>query len=184
MSEDSKMRAGLEFDSSSDEFKAARERADGLCARLNALPMNHPDREALMRELFGSLGNGCGVCANFHAEIGSNTHIGDGFFANINCVMIDLHDIIIGNRVQFGPNVSIITVNHPLSAAKRAAGIGTAAPVRIEDDVWIGTGAIVLPGVTVGKGSIIAAGSVVTKDVPPYSLVAGVPAVVKKSTEP
>lgn len=150
---------------------------------------NIPKRNWLLRKLFGSIdGNAYLVQIPLHVCYGSNIHVGKNFFANYNCIMMDYAPITIGDNVFLAPNVSILTVNHPLVPEQRRIfrtkdsfhpeKLGNweiIAPVTIGDDVWIGTGSIILPGVTIGSGTTIGAGSVVTRDIPPNVLAAGSP---------
>ncbi len=159
---------------------------------------NLPKRNWLLRRLFGSInGNPYLVQIPFHCSYGCNIHIGKNFFSNNNCVMMDNAEIRIGDNVMLAPNVTITTVNHPLYPIERRVfstkdsfhpnkkgNWETIAPVTIGDDVWIGTGSIILPGVTIGSGTTIGAGSVVTKDIPSNVLAYGVPCkVVREITE-
>ena len=159
---------------------------------------NLPKRNWLLRRLLGSIdGSPYLVQIPFHCSYGCNIHIGKNFFANNNCVMMDNAEIRIGDNVMLAPNVTITTVNHPLGAEERRVfptkdsfhpgkkgNWETIAPITIGDDVWIGTGSIILPGVTIGSGTTIGAGSVVTKDIPANVLACGVPCkVVREITE-
>ena len=107
-----------------------------------------------------------------------NIHLGKNFYANFACCFLDCGRVNIGDNVLFGPNVQLYTVSHPLDVLTR--GSEFTRPIVVEDNVWVGGSAILLPGVTVGKGAVVAAGAVVTKDVPPFSVVAGNPAKVIK----
>ena len=109
--------------------------------------------------------------------------MGDHLIINYGCTILDVAEVTMGDWVMIGPHVLISTVNHPLSPRGRRNRLGVAKPVRIGDDVWIGGHATILPGVTIGDGAVVAAGAVVTKDVPPYTVVAGVPARVVKEIE-
>lgn len=159
---------------------------------------NLPKRNWLLRRLFGSIdGSPYLVQIPFHCTYGSNIHIGKNFFSNNNCVMMDNAEIRIGDNVMLAPNVTITTVNHPLVADERRiistkdsfhpnkkGNWETIAPVTIGDDVWIGSGCIILPGVTIGDNTVIGAGSVVTKDIPANVLAYGVPCrVIRKITD-
>ena len=141
---------------------------------------NIPQRNWLLKKLFGSIdGNAYLVQIPLHVSYGCNIHVGRNFNANYNCVMMDYAPITIGNDVWIGPNVSLLTVNHPVEPSKRRIFITTdsfhperkgnwelIAPITIGNDVWLGAGTIVLPGVTIGSGTTIGAGSVVTHDIP------------------
>lgn len=159
---------------------------------------NLPKRNWLLRRLLGSIdGSPYLVQIPFHCSYGCNIHIGKNFFANNNCVMMDNAEIRIGDNVMLAPNVTITTVNHPLRAEERRVfptkdsfhpgkkgNWEMIAPITIGDDVWIGTGSIILPGVTIGSGTTIGAGSVVTKDIPANVLACGVPCkVVREITD-
>ena len=111
----------------------------------------------------------------FYTDNGHNIRVGRNVFINHSCTIVDLDLVEIGDDVMIGPNVNLIAGGHPVPAAERRDGI-TAAPIRIENNVWIGAAAVILHGVTVGENSVVAAGAVVTKDVPPNTLVAGNPA--------
>jgi galactoside O-acetyltransferase len=111
----------------------------------------------------------------FLAAYGSHVYIGDGFYANFNLVIVDDADVHIGDRVTVGPNVTITTAGHPIEPALRIDGTQYAVPVHVEDDVWIGGSAVVMPGVTIGAGSVVGAGRVVTKDIPRRVVAVGAP---------
>jgi maltose O-acetyltransferase len=139
-------------------------------------------KQDLIKELFGSVGTNPFVGDNFHCDFGKNIHVGNNFHADYNCTMLDLAEIRIGDNCLIGPDVGIYTAGHRIQPEGRIADV-YAQPVTIGNDVWIGGHSTILPGVTIGDGAVVAAGSVVTKDVPPRSLVAGNPAVFKKSIE-
>lgn len=111
----------------------------------------------------------------FRCDYGFNIEVGDYFFANYNCTILDSEKVKIGNEVMFGPNVGIYTVSHPLDFESRQKAYEIAKPIVIEDGVWLASNVIVLPGVTIGKRSVIGAGSVVTKDIPADSFATGNP---------
>lgn len=165
-------------------FVADVERAMAITPRINALA--YADREAvtaLFTELTGEApGDGFRLIPPFAADCGRNIRIGTHVFINQNCTIYSLAPVVIGDEVLIGPNVSLITSGHPVSPARRLAAL-TGKPITIERNVWIGAGATVIGGVTVGENSVVAAGSVVTKDVPPNTLVGGNPATVIRSIE-
>ena len=155
------------------------QRAWEILRRLNALPPGDFDA---MRALLGELTDreldpSVRVLPPFHTDGGRNLRFGRDVFVNHGCTAMDLGGIDIGDNVLIGPNVHLISSGHPLDPAIRRSQI-TTAPVHIGRGVWIATGATVLQGVTVGDDAVVAAGAVVTKDVPPRTLVAGVPAQV------
>lgn len=157
-------------------------RAMAITARINRLGFD--DAEAV-RALFGELTGrpveaGFSLIPPFYATGGTQTRIGRNVFINQNCTFYDLGGIDIGDDVMIGPNVSLITSGHPLEPSQRRAGV-TAKPIVIGKNVWIAAGATVIGGVTVGDNSVIAAGAVVTRDVPPDSLAGGNPARVIRS---
>jgi acetyltransferase-like isoleucine patch superfamily enzyme len=112
-----------------------------------------------------------------------NITLGDRVFFNFNCVILDVAPVVIGSGVLFGPAVQIYAATHPLSAAKRRVGLELGLPITIEDDVWVGGGAIICPGVSVGAASVIGAGAVVTKDIPPGVVAAGNPCRIVREVE-
>jgi len=133
-------------------------------------------RQTLLRQRFGSVGTGCDVRPPFHCDYGFNIHLGDGVFLNFNCVILDIVAVHVGERTQIGPGVQILTADHPRDAAQRAAGLEFGRPISIGSNVWIGAGALILPGITIGDDAIIGAGSVVTRDVPAGTRAVGNPA--------
>lgn len=132
-------------------------------------------RQELLRRLFGSLGDNCWIEPPVRVAYGSHTHIGDNFYANFNFTLVDDATVTIGNNVMVAPNVTISTAGHPLAAEIRITGQQFSLPVVIEDNVWLGTGVVINPGVTIGRNSVIGAGSVVTKSIPPDVVAVGVP---------
>lgn len=135
---------------------------------------------AIARQLFASFGEGSQIVPPFRADYGCNIAIGERCYINFDCCFLDCASIAIGDRVLIGPRTILATAGHPLDPATRATGLEFAHPIVIESDVWIGAGVVINPGVRVGHGSVVASGAVVTRDVPPMSVVAGVPAVVKR----
>lgn len=157
------------------------QRAMKITSALNRLPYGDADKvRALFRDLVGTpVDDSFVLMPPFYATGGANTHVGRNVFINQNCTFYDLGGIEIADDVMIGPNVSIITSSHPIEPAERRNGV-IARPIVIEKNVWIAAGAIIIGGVTVGANSVVAAGSVVTKDVPPNSLVAGNPAQIMR----
>jgi acetyltransferase-like isoleucine patch superfamily enzyme len=159
------------------DFRAEIERAWKILGRLNALtPGDFDAMRALLGELTGrDIDPSVRVLPPFHTDGGRNLQFGRNVFVNFNCTAMDFGGIEIGDDVMLGPNVQLISSGHPLDPETRRRQI-TTAPIRIERGVWIAAGATVLQGVTVGEDAVVAAGAVVTKDVPARTLVAGVPA--------
>lgn len=149
----------------------------------NAPADDYAGKEAIIRRLFGSAGKDLTVQQRFTCDMGKNIHVGDHFFANYNCTILDMAEVHIGDNCLMAPNAAIYTASHPIQAAGRAAKVGYATPVTIGNNVWIGAGAMILPGVVVGDGVVVAAGAVVTRDVPPNTVVAGSPARVIKEID-
>ncbi len=146
-------------------------------ARYNAaLALPVSERHALLRERLGHVGKAAVIRPPFFCDYGYNIRLGDDAFLNFNCVILDVVEVVIGDRTQIGPAVQIYAADHPRDAETRRAGLEFGRPVRIGCDVWIGGGAILLPGVTVGDGAVIGAGSVVTRDVTAGATVTGNPA--------
>ena len=141
-------------------------------------------REALLRNLLKGIGENVHFEPNFRCEFGFNITIGNNFFANFDCIMLDGNLITIGDNVLLGPRVGLYTANHALDARERIMGGCYAHPIVIEDNVWIGAGVHIMGGVTIGRNSVIGAGSVVTKDVPENVIAAGVPCkVIREITD-
>lgn len=157
-------------------------RAAKLCQEFNALPATDPVAQTTkIKEILGSYGAHISVQANFNCDYGKNIHVGHDFLSNYNLTILDIAPVNIGDHVMIGPNVGIYTVNHPLTAKGRRQYLAKATPINIGNDVWIGGNVTILPGVTIGNNTVIAAGAVVTKDVPDNTLVGGVPAKVIKT---
>ncbi|MDD3920258.1 MAG: maltose acetyltransferase domain-containing protein [Eubacteriales bacterium] len=163
----------------------ARQRGKTLCWEINRLsPNDTQTRTELLKQLFGKMGENVWLEPPIYTAYGSNVTVGSNVYFNFNTTLVDDYTITIGSNVMFAPNVSIAVTNHPLHPVLRQRGEMYARPVVIEDWVWLGTGCIICPGVTVGEGAVIGAGSVVTRDVPPYTFAAGNPCrVIRELTE-
>ena len=174
MTEREKMLTGALYQAGDPELAEARRRAEALCGEFNEAAAE--ERGAVLERLLGAVGENVMVMPRFACDYGFNIRLGSRVFINYNCVFLDCAPIEIGDDVLIGPAVQLYTAGHPLEAEARRTGLEWARPIRIGRDVWIGGGAIVLPGVTIGEGSVVGAGSVVTRDVPPRTIVAGAPA--------
>lgn len=151
-------------------------KAQSLVQQFNTIPAeDFTTQEAILGKLFGKLGPGIRVEHNFHCDLGHNISVGKNFYAGYNCVISDITKVTIGDDCMLGPNVGIYTAGHALEPVGRNKS-GYALPISIGDKVWIGGNAVILPGVSIGDNAVVAAGSVVTKDVPPNTVVAGNPA--------
>ena len=138
-------------------------------------PSESQKREQILKNLLAEIGENCYIEPPLHANWGKYTHFGNNVYANFNLTLVDDTDIFVGDNVMFGPNVIIATAGHPVDTPLREKVAQFNIPVRIGKNVWIGAGAIVLPGVTIGDHSVIGAGSVVTKDIPPNVVAVGNP---------
>ncbi len=183
-SEREKMLAGELYDPMDPELAAGRERARDLCQALNATREGEAEeRRRILRELFGAGGETVWMQPPFYCDYGTNIHLGERVFFNFNCVVLDVCPVRIGDYTLFGPDVQILTPLHPMNAElRRKEEYG--APIEIGSDVWVGAGALILPGVRIGDRAVIGAGSVVTRDVPAGVFAAGNPCrVIREITE-
>jgi len=171
------MLAGALYHAADPELQADQAAARDWMQRYNAtLAASDAERLALLRTRLGAVGADVVIRPPFFCDYGYNIHLGDGVFLNFNCIVLDVVAVHIGERTQIGPGVQILTADHPRDAATRATGLESGRPIRIGRNVWIGGGAIILPGVTIGDDAIIGAGSVVTRDVPAGRTAFGNPA--------
>lgn len=179
-----RMLAGELYDPLDAELVAARERARDLCQELNASrESDQSGRRRIVRELFGQGGDSVWLQPPFYCDYGANILLGERVFFNFNCVVLDVCRVTIGDFTLLGPAVQIYTATHPLNAELRRSQ-ESGKPIAIGSDVWIGGGAIVCPGVTIGAKSVVGAGSVVTRDIPPGVFAAGNPCrVIREITE-
>ena len=179
-----KMLAGELYDPHDPELVAGRERARDLCQALNATrEADTGGRRKILHELFGKGGDSVWMQPPFYCDYGSNIELGERVFFNFNCVVLDVCRVTIGDFSLFGPAVQIYTPMHPLNAElRRREEYGK--PIEIGADVWVGGGALILPGVRIGSRAVIGAGSVVTRDVPEGVFAAGNPCrVIRVITE-
>lgn len=160
-------------------------RAKDLCFKYNSIsPLDVENRNKIINDLIGVVGENVNIMPYFWCDYGYNIEIGDNFFSNHNCVMLDCAKIKFGSNVFIGPDCGFYTAGHPVSVSQRNAGIEYAKPITVGNNVWIGAGVRVMPGVSIGSNVIIGAGSVVTKDIPDGVVAFGNPCRVhRKLTE-
>ena len=144
-------------------------------------PSDVEKRNELIRRLFGKIRDQFFIEPPFRCDYGYNISIGDNFYANYNCTILDCASVTIGDNLLFAPNVCLFTAGHPIHFEPRNQGIEYAFPITIGDNVWIGGGVIVNPGITIGSNVVIGSGSVVTKDIPSNVVAAGNPCKVLKA---
>ena len=173
-----KMVSGDPYNPADPELAAARKQCCELYQTING---GHPQRDALLYRLLGSRGQLCHINPPFFCDYGVNIHVGENFYANVNCTILDVCEVHIGANVLLAPNVQIFTATHPVAVAPRIAGVEFGKPVRIGNNVWIGGGSVICPGVTIGDNSVIGAGSVVTRDIPAGVVAVGNPCQVLRA---
>ena len=171
------MIAGLLYDPMDDEiFKEQIQYLDKLWEFNQLKPSQLSEKEAYMKEVFAECGQDNYIELPFHANWGGHhVHFGNGIYANSNLTIVDDGHVYVGDRVMFGPNVTLATATHPVNAELRCRGLQYNRDIYIGENAWIGTGAIVLPGVRIGKNAVIGAGSIVTKDIPDNVVAVGNP---------
>ncbi|MBP1988062.1 sugar O-acetyltransferase [Halolamina salifodinae] len=183
-SEKEKMLNGDLYDADDPELVAERERARELTRAYNETAADEREtRRELLEELFRSVGEECVIEPPFRCDYGANISLGENFYANFDCVVLDVCPVEIGRNCKLAPGVHIYTATHPLDRAERASGAEYGEPVTIGDGVWVGGQAVVNPGVSIGDGAVVGSGAVVTDDVPEGTLVQGNPATVVKELE-
>jgi maltose O-acetyltransferase len=183
------MLRGDAYDSRDPELLELAHRARGLLTRFAATPSDDGiGRADILAALFGAVASGVWIEPPFYCEYGAHVFVGADTFINVNCVFLDAAAIRVGANVLIGPGVQLLTVSHPLRAEDRVVRSDSGAPYRtfarpitIGDRVWLGASTVVLPGVTIGEGATIGAGSVVTTDVPPNTLAFGSPCRVQRA---
>ena len=180
--EKEKMLAGETYCCLDPELEAERQKTKALL-RLYNLSEAEPERQSILQQMLGHIGQNSIIWPPFHCVYGRNIHIGDYVFLNVLCTILDCNEVRIGNHVMIGPGVQIYCPAHELQAEPRNRGLEVARPIVIEENVWIGGSAILLPGVTVGRNAVVGAGAVVTRNVPENTVVAGNPARVIREIE-
>lgn len=185
MTEKEKQQAGMLYNGNDRELIAERVNAKKLCAEYNAATYNDfQKKERLLDRLLALRGENTWIEANFFCDYGYNIIIGDNFYANHNCVILDCAEVSFGDNVFIGPNCGFYTAGHPLNAAQRNSGLEFAKPIKVGNNVWIGGNVCVMPGVTIGDNVVIGGGSVVTKDIPSGTVAVGNPCkVIREITD-
>lgn len=176
-----KMRSQELYYFSDPEIHASLVHAKKVCARLRSMTIYDEDYRLVIEELIPGIPQSTTICPPFHCDHGTGIFLGENVFMNYDCIMLDGGYIRIGKHTLIGPHCQFYTPQHPMDYVERREEKETAYPITICEDCWLGGNVVVCPGVTIGNRCIIAAGSVVTKDIPDDSLAAGVPAVVKRS---
>lgn len=184
MTELEKMDNGMEYCFFDAEVVARKEMALKRCTKFNTIdPADYEAQLFAIKELFGSTKEQVYIQPDFNCDNGKNIHVGEDFLTNYNVTILDIAPVHIGDYCMIGPNTLITTVGHPLNPEGRREKKAYGRPVTIGNDVWIGGNCTILPGVTIGNNVVVAAGAVVTKDVPDNCVVAGVPARIIKRIE-
>lgn len=183
MTEKERMLSGKLYLASDKELSEGRKRARTLTRLFN----NSDDKENrtnILKELFGSTGKNIYIEPNFRCDYGSNIYVGENFYANFDCIFLDVAKIIIGDNVMLAPRVNIFTAGHPIDAEIRNSGLEYGKEIRIGNDVWICGNVTINPGVTIGNNVVIGSGSVVTKDIPSNVVACGNPCkVIREITD-
>ena len=180
MTEYEKMCSGQLYDFTDAEIYKSLEHAKETCKRLQNVTISDDDYREIIEDLIPGFPKDSTVCPPFHCDHGSRLTIGRNVFINYNCTMLDGGGITIGDNVLIGPNCQLYTPQHPMDPVLRRRPVESAFPIVIGEDTWLCGGVIVCPGVKIGKRCVIAAGSVVCRDIPDDCMAAGNPAVVKK----
>lgn len=186
MTEREKMQQRMLYDANYDEeLLAIRTRCKDLCFEYNQIPPSQTGRqEALLRKLLGKTGEHFCITAPFWCDYGSNIEVGENFYTNHNCTILDGAKVTFGDNVFIAPDCVFSTAGHPLDAEQRNRGLEYAYPITVGDNVWFGASVTVLPGVTIGSNTVIGAGSVVNRDIPDGVVAVGNPCrVLRKITE-
>lgn len=179
-----RMLGGDQYIADDPDLARESDRAANLATAFNATAGDdYAGRDRILRELLGSVGPGTVFRPPFWCDYGYQTHVGARTFANFGLICLDVGRITIGDDVQIGPNVQLLTATHPVEPEPRRAKWEGSRPITISNNVWLGGGAIVCPGVTIGENTVVGAGAVVTRDLPPNTIAVGNPARVIRSIE-
>lgn len=180
--EKEKMLAGETYNCLDDELKSERQQTKNILSIFNQTE-DMPERQIILEKLLGKIEKNSLIEPPFYCSYGYNIFIGENVFLNFSCTILDCNEVKIGHNVMIGPGVQIYTAAHLLQAQPRIQGWEVAKPILVEDNVWLGGSAILLPGVKVGRNAVVGAGSVVSRDVPANTVVAGNPARVIREIE-
>lgn len=181
MNEKEKMITGKKYDPASKELENARIHAKNLCIKYNNLASDSKEeKRALLKKLLGNIPENLTIEPNFFCDYGFNIEFGKNCYINHNSVILDCAKVTFGENVFIGPNCGFYTAIHPINAKERNEFFEFAKPIVIEDNVWIGGNVVILPGVTIGKNTVIGAGSVVTKDIQENIIAVGNPCKILK----
>jgi maltose O-acetyltransferase len=182
--EKEKMLNGELYNAADVELVRERARARRLTRLFNqTLETEYTKRTEILKELFGSAGDNIYIEPTFRCDYGYNIHVGENFYANFDCVILDVCEVRIGDNCLLGPGVHIYTATHPVNPYERISGAEYGKPVTIGNNVWIGGRAIINPGVRIGDNVVVASGAVVTRDVPDNVIVGGNPATIIRQLE-
>ncbi len=180
--EKEKMLAGERYNCLDDALESERQKAKELMRQYNRSE-DALEQQSILQQMLGAVGQNCTIWSPFYCSYGKNTSLGNNVFINYMCTILDNNEVRIGNHVMIGPAVQIYTAAHDLIAETRIQGWEVAKSIEIEDNVWIGGGAILLPGVKIGRNAVVGAGAVVSRSVPANTVVAGNPARVIRKVE-
>lgn len=186
MTEKEKAAAGYLYDNNYDkELVKERTLCKDKCFKFNQLmPSQYEEQKALIKEIMGKTKENFVITAPFWCDCGYNIEIGENFYSNHNCVILDCAKVVFGDNVFIAPNCCFSTAGHPIDAEQRNQGLEYAYPITVGNDVWFGAGVVVLPGVTIGDNTVIGAGSVVNRDIPSGVIAVGNPCKpIRKITE-
>lgn len=181
-SEKEKMIAGELYQPWDQELTDARKKAHQAITLFNKTEDKN-ERHCMLKALFGTTGDKVHIEPNVRMDYGFNIHLGENFYANFDCILLDICPITIGKNCMLAPKVQLYTATHPIDPEERNSGFELGKPITLGDNVWIGGGAIILPGIELGDNVVVAAGSVVTKSFPDNVVIAGNPAAVIKKVE-
>lgn len=182
MTEYQKMIEGKMYFSADEELVELRLKAQETCNKANSIH-DPKEREAIYKEFLGSTGKDVHFEPGFICDYGINIYLGENFYSNFNCTILDVAPVRIGKNCMLAPNVAIYTATHPINPTDRMSGYEYGEPITIGDNCWLGGNVVVCPGVTLGDNVVVGAGSVVTKDFPDNVVIAGNPARVIKQVE-